>query len=94
MATILFKSYAINEVTPYGVSINLHLAGDNPFPSERFEASKMGEIRAAFAEYVQRAQATGKPMQLSAMVLKGRKPNGFNSDDLTHNVNVNNLAAA
>lgn len=87
MATILLKSYAISEINPWGPTINLHLAGDNPFPTERIEVTKLAEVRAAFDAYVERARATGKKMQLSPTVFKGRKPAGFDGiEDVCVNV--------
>lgn len=86
MATILIQSYAINEVTRFGVTINLHLAGDNPLPPEKIEATKIAEVRKAFDAYVERARATGKPIQVSAICRRGRSPVGF---DAIKDVNVN-----
>ncbi len=88
MATVKLTSYAINEVTPFGVSINLHLAGDNPVPPVTIEAKTLDEVRAALDAYAVTAKATGKRVQISAVHLKGRKINGFDAANFDRNLNV------
>ena len=43
MATIRLVSYAINEIGPWGISLNLHLGGDNPIPTRTIEAKRVAE---------------------------------------------------
>ena len=88
MATIILQSYAVNEKTAVGVSINLHLGADNPFPTERFEATRLCDVQSAFDDYLGRARATGKPMKITATIGKGRKPIGFDRNTFDVDVNV------
>jgi len=88
LATIQFNAYTITEVTPYSVVISLHMGVDRPFPTEKIEASKLSDVRIAFAAYVAKAKESGMPLQLSARVAKGRSPNGFAAAKLKENVNI------
>jgi hypothetical protein len=93
MATIEFNAYEIVEVQEIAgvqfISISLHLDGKRPFPSERIEATKVSEVEAAFAAYVEKAKASGLRIQVSARVAKGRSPRGFDATFKRRHENLN-----
>jgi hypothetical protein len=93
MATIEFNAYEIVKVQEIAgvqfVSINLHLDGKRPFPSEQIEATKVSQIEPAFADYVARAKASGLRIQVSVRVAKGRKPLGFDATFKRRHENLN-----
>ena len=87
MATIKLISYAINEIGPWGISLNLHLGGDNPIPTRTIEAKRLSEVQAALDDYAKVAEASGLPVQIGAACVKGRKPAGFDAADLDRIIN-------
>ncbi len=98
MTTFELSVTPIKEVTFYksgGSSISLlfDLTGDNEaLPRERFEATKLDEVKRNLAAYAERARATGKPLYASVRVRTGRKPNGWDkankANELEARVNV------
>lgn len=88
MATIRLVSYAINEIGPWGISLNLHLGGDNPIPTRTIEAKRVAEVQAALDDYAKTAEASGKAVQISAVCVKGRKPAGFDAAPFDRIINA------
>lgn len=99
MATFRFNAYKVHEVTEFFseftgkkeklVSISFGFGEAPPFPSETVEASKLEDAAKAFAAYAEKAKETGKQLSLSARVIAGRKPNGFDKAKDKFSVHVN-----
>lgn len=72
------------------VSISLSLASTNP--TKTVEIKKSIDLLEHWNQFFNEVKETGKPFQISALHLKGRKPNGFDKD-WSKNTNVNLEAA-
>jgi len=97
MAVIQFAAYEVVEVRNYQdsrgedvkiVTIGLGIGKPPPFPREKVEAKNLAEIAAAWKGYVEKAKASGLRLSLSAIVLAGRKPNGFDKANFGEHINV------
>lgn len=78
MSLLRLNAYKAERSGPF-LSLDLGLGRDPPFPSRIVEVKTAKDCEAAFEAYTADAEASGLPLAVSMIMVRGeRKPSGFN----------------